>query len=239
MAVMAVDGAGMWLAMAGVAGLCAGGGLGLESWARDYDARLRAGAPATARTLWLAARHARRQPVCWRQCGPGAMVTGGVAICLLAGQGWEGLAPLLLALGLVALAWLDGRSGLLPDALTLPLMAAGWWLGPQGPADAAGASLSVWVCLAVAVGAYRRLRGRDGFGGGDIKCLAMLAGWLGWPAAVAILWSASILGMLVWLCRPGCWRRSCPFGPYLALASCPWILWPDAVGPWLALLGAP
>ncbi|MGB6008685.1 prepilin peptidase [Castellaniella sp.] len=234
---MMAAGAEVWLAMAGVAGLCAGVGLRLAPWAREYDLRLRGGAPATARTLWRAACHACHQPVYWGRDAWGASVTGGLAAGVLAQQGWTGLALLLLVLGLAALAWLDGRSGLLPDALTLPLMVAGWWLGPLGPMGAFGASVAMWGALALAAGLYRCVRGLDGFGGGDVKCLAMLAGWLGWPAALTILWGASVLGLLGWACRPGCRRRAYPFGPYLALATGPWILWPETVGSWLALLG--
>lgn len=234
---MAADGGGAWLAMAGAAILCAGAGLRFEPWSREYAARLRAGAPATAGTLWRAAGQTYRRPVRWRRDGWGALATGGLAAGLLALQGWAGLALLPLGLGLAALAWLDGRSGLLPDALTLPLMAAGWWLGPQGLPDALCASIAVWGGLAAAAGLYRRVRGRDGFGGGDVKCLAMLAGWLGGSAALAILWGASILGLLAWVCRPGCRLRAHPFGPYLALAACPWILWPEAAGAWLTRLG--
>ncbi len=231
------DGGWAGLAMIGVTILCAGAGLGFASWAREYDARLQAGALPDMCTLWRAAHRAYRRPFRRGRSGWGAVAAGGLAACLLTQQGWAGLAPLLLGLGLAVLAWLDGYSGLLPDALTLPLMAAGWWLGSLGLADALGASVAVWLGLAVFAGLYRRLRGRDGFGGGDVKCLAMLAGWLGWPAALTILWWASILGLLDWACRPGQRQGARPFGPYLAVAACPWILWPEAIATGMIRLG--
>jgi leader peptidase (prepilin peptidase)/N-methyltransferase len=110
-------------------------------------------------------------------------------------------------------------------------MALGWCAGAAGPVTAAGASLAVWAGLASAAGLYRRLRGRDGFGGGDVKCLSMLAGWLGWHAALGILWGASVLGLLWWLCAGPRRRPSYPLGPGLALASLPWLLPTPAVGP--------
>lgn len=162
---------------------------------------------------------------------------GGIAGWLLSDLGWGGLPLLPLCLGLAALAWIDARSGLLPDALTMPLMLAGWWMGHQGPVAASLASLMVWAGLASAAGLYRLLRGRDGFGGGDVKCLAALAGWLGLPATLAILWAASVLGLLWWLCAGRRRRHAYPFGPCIALASAPLILCgPDRADRWVTVM---
>lgn len=117
----------------------------------------------------------------------------GLVAGLLAAAGAPGLAP--LAIVLAALAWIDTRSGLLPDALTLPLMAAGWLLGARNPMSAVIASVLAWAGLAGMAWLYRHLRGRDGFGGGDVKCLAALSGWLGLEAAAGILWLACVLGL--------------------------------------------
>lgn len=216
----------LWLwSAAAMIGLCAWWGMGLARWAQAYDGSLRAGAPVTAKTLWQAARHARRQPVRWLRDGAGGLAAAALGACVWRLQGGDGLGVLLLGLGLMALACLDQRSGLLPDALTLPLMGAGWCFGPLDLWTAAGASLSLWAGLAAGAGLYRRWRGRDGFGGGDVKCLAMLAGWFGAAAALTILWMASLLGLLAWACRRSR-RQAYPFGPYLALAAGPWLVWP-------------
>ncbi|MGB6242393.1 MAG: A24 family peptidase [Castellaniella sp.] len=216
-----------WLA-AGMVGGCAWWGMGLARWAQAYHRRVRAGAPAVAATLWRAALHARRQPVRWRRDGVGGVAAGTLAAGILYLQGWAGMGSLLLGMGMMSLAWLDARSGLLPDALTLPLMGAGWWLGRLDVWSAVLASLSVWAGLAILAWLYRRVRGRDGFGGGDIKCLAMLAGWLGGVPALTLLWTASLLGLLGWVCHRSR-QRVYPFGPYLALATGPWLLWPQGV----------
>ncbi len=115
--------------------------------------------------------------------------------------------------------------------LTLPLMAAGWLWGAQGVVAAAGASALVWAGLASLAWLYCRVRGRDGFGGGDVKCLAALAGWLGWEAMTGILWLACVLGLAWALVRRGGWHRSYPFGPCIALAAGAWLLaWMCAAG---------
>jgi leader peptidase (prepilin peptidase)/N-methyltransferase len=198
-------------------------------WAQAYADRLDAGEPATAPTLWAAAAEApfRR----WRPLRDAAMAASlGLVAGLLAAGGSPVAA--LPAIVLAALAWIDARSGLLPDALTLPLMLAGWLLGGLGFGAAVGASTLVWAGLAGAARLYRRVRGRDGFGGGDVKCLAALAGWFGPQAAFGILWLACVLGLPGCLVRRGGWRRPYPFGPCIALAAGAWMLAPPAVHSW-------
>lgn len=212
--------------LAVAAGVCVG--LVLGRWARNYADRLDAGAPPTARTLWVSLADAPFWP--WQPARDGATAALlGSAAGVLASDGGAGFVPLILALA--ALAWIDARSGLLPDALTLPLMAAGWLWGAQGVVAAAGASALVWAGLASLAWLYCRVRGRDGFGGGDVKCLAALAGWLGWEAMTGILWLACVLGLAWALVRRGGWHRSYPFGPCIALAAGAWLLaWMCAAG---------
>ncbi|MDY0308620.1 MAG: A24 family peptidase [Castellaniella sp.] len=216
----------------GVCGLAAvaGGwaGVWLGPWVEAYASRLDAGAPATARTLWGAAAVSLRPGSERRVRDSVAAVLLGLAAGLLAAGGGFGFVPLLI--GLAALAWIDVRTGLLPDALTLPLMVAGWLLGCQDLVPAVGASVLVWVALAWVARLYCRLRGQDGFGGGDVKCLAVLAGWLGLEAAIGILWVASLLGLFWGLGQRGGWRQPYPFGPCIALAAWAWMLIPQAMG---------
>jgi leader peptidase (prepilin peptidase)/N-methyltransferase len=139
---------------------------------------------------------------------------------------------------MVALAWIDVRSGLLPDALTLPLMVAGWLYGPLSLGVASSASALVWAGLAGFAGGYRWLRGRDGFGSGDVKCLAALAGWLGIPVTVSVLGLACVLGVAFWLClrclgQSSAAGRGSPFGPFIAAAAVPAILGGPVSWPWL------
>ena len=64
----------------------------------------------------------------------------------------------------------------------------------RGVLDFAG----VAVCLLFAAFAYERLRGRDSFGGGDIKLLAVFALYLGFEGAIVCLFAACSL-MLIFI----------------------------------------
>ncbi len=129
---------------------------------------------------------------------------------------------------LLALAWIDARCQRLPDALTLPLLLAGLgeaaWLEPQGLTDRAfGAALGAAGLYALAW-AYRRLRGREGLGGGDAKLLAAGGAWVGAGVLADVLLVAA-LGGLAWACRRG-WpdpSARLAFGPFLAGGI--WLAW--------------
>ncbi len=125
---------------------------------------------------------------------------GAAALALVPGP--AGLAGALLGWILLALAVLDARHLWLPDRLTWPLLGLGLLGGAAGlppPLSdrAIGAALGFAALWLVAAG-YRRLRGRDGLGGGDPKLLAAIGAWLGWqPLSWVVLLAA--LGGLAWV----------------------------------------
>ncbi|CAM5786879.1 A24 family peptidase [Castellaniella caeni] len=219
-------------------------GSGMVRCGQVYARRLAAGAAPDARTLWQAIRLAHRAPLRLGRDAPMAVLCGGLGAGLAIWGGAAGAALFCLCLVLLALACIDGHSGLLPDALTLPLMVAGWCLGLEArPWVAAAASALVWGGLAGLAALYCRWRGQDGLGGGDVKCLAAMSGWLGVSATLHVLWAACVLGIVCHAVRA--WRRhagwSCaayPFGPFLAAAAVPWVVWAVCIGPWPACIGS-
>lgn len=196
-------------------------------WARSYQCLLLAGAPPDARTLWGALFNVGKISSVSPEASPRALLrdsfmallSGLLAAWLLQAGHPYGPGLVLLCMVMLCLAWIDLQTGLLPDALTLPLMLAGWVAGPLAVTQALLASASVFLLLAAAAHMYRRLRGHDGFGAGDIKCLAALAAWVGVVHALAILWLACVLGILWWVGVSRMRRQSYPFGPCLALAA--------------------
>ena len=80
---------------------------------------------------------------------------------------------------------------------------------------------------------YQLLAGREGMGGGDIKLLAMIGAFLGWPSVPVTLFSASLTGSLVGILlmvRKGVdGQYALPFAPFLCLGA----LFAIFLGDWL------
>lgn len=133
---------------------------------------------------------------------------------------------------LFLLAALDLEYQWLPDRLTLPLIPAGLaiaWLG-VGPAleERLIGAAAGFLALALIGFAYRRLRGREGLGGGDPKLLAAIGAWLGWQQLPFVMLGAGLLGMAAILLRKTRGETieatdRLPLGTLLALAA--WPIW--------------
>ena len=114
----------------------------------------------------------------------------------------------------------------LPDVITLPGTVAGILIAvfvmPGFVASVAGAALGAGVLLFVRWG-WKRLRGVDGMGLGDVKMLAMIGAFLGWRQVGVVLFLASRSGAVIGLALAATGRRSMqtrlPFGTFLAVAA--------------------
>lgn len=149
--------------------------------------------------------------------------------------------PLPLALVTACFGWwlllvaaLDLEHQWLPDALTLPLLALGLiaaWagFGPPLGERAVGAAAG-WASLALIAFLYRRLRGREGMGGGDPKMFGAAGAWAGAWSLPAILLGAGLLGLAAVLAmrlrgQEVSATSRLPLGTLLALAAWPaWLL---------------
>jgi leader peptidase (prepilin peptidase)/N-methyltransferase len=133
---------------------------------------------------------------------------------------------------LLALAAIDARHLILPDALTLPLIPAGLLVVGIAVPDRLGAHLvgavvGFGVPLAVRL-LYRRLRGREGLGLGDVKLLAGAGAWVGWQGLPWLLLIGAAATLACTLITAVVRRRldataPIPFGPFLCLAF--WLVW--------------
>lgn len=159
----------------------------------------------------------------------------GVAIGLVAGllaPGMGGAAGAVFGWLLLALAALDLAAFWLPNGLNLALAATGLLAGALGLAPAlaermVGGILGFAVLWSVAW-AYRRLRGRQGLGGGDPKLFGAIGCWLGWTALPMILLAASLIGLAAVLRMRSAGRQvratdRLPFGIMLAAGA--WAVW--------------
>ena len=148
--------------------------------------------------------------------------TDPLRLWIACGLGWS----------LLALAWIDLISLLLPDVLTLPLIPAGllvtWaWQPDDVVMHVVAAVLGYTLFELLALG-YRRLRGRDGLGGGDAKLIAAAGAWCGLSDLPAIILLSALFGLtaaLLGAIRAGRLdpRLQVPFGPSIAAAF--WMVW--------------
>ena len=159
-----------------------------------------------------------------------ALVIAGWALAVL--PGWLAWAGAGFGWTLLTLAMIDARHFRLPDPLTLPLAPAGLavaWLGdPSAIAGHVGGGLAGAGILALIAWVYRRLRGRDGLGWGDVKLFGALGCWTAWQGLPTILLYAALAGLLWALALRLTGRHltaatHLPFGPFLCWAG--WLVW--------------
>lgn len=149
---------------------------------------------------------------------------------------------LLLAFtaALIIITFIDLDHQIIPDSISIPGILAGvgasfliplvTWLE-----SLIGIAIGGGFLFLVAVG-YKWITGREGMGGGDVKLLAMLGAWLGWKAVPFILFSSSLVGVLVGgsiglLQRTG-FRSRIPFGPFLALSAIIYVFFGQELMSW-------
>lgn len=207
------------------------------------------GRPLAVRDLVPLLSYARARGRC-RQCAAridprhplielAALAVG--AACGWTAPGLAGLAGALFGWTLLLLAVLDFDHYWLPDRLTLSLIGlglAGALVGPPPLADRALGALGGFAALALVAAAYRRLRGRDGLGGGDAKLFAAIGAWLGWQALPAVLVLATLMALAAVAVGVLAGRRASrltavPLGAALAAAgwAC-WVLAATGAAPW-------
>ena len=163
--------------------------------------------------------------------GPRSLVIEGVVGALFAiiyverGATPAGLLLAALAIGLVMLSAVDLKIGIIPDKIQMVLAplgviyrcAVGSWALDDILISLAGGAFAGGVAYGVHYG-FKRLRGRDGLGLGDVKFFAVAGLWLGpfgLPAFMIVSGVAGIVFALLWRRLGG--DREFPFGPSLAL----------------------
>lgn len=195
-----------------------------------------------------------RAPISWRYPAVEAL-TGALTLGLfrLLGPSPSFAISAVFAWMLVVLFFTDWDHQILPDDVTLTGfgigLAAAWLnpaLGPDGPgrlwAALSGAALGAGVLWAIGA-LWKRLRGVEAMGLGDVKMMAMVGAFTGPTGALFTLFAASVVGALVGLAlvplRGRTMRDVLPFGCFLAPAALAALLWSRrAVDAYLGLIGS-
>lgn len=170
-------------------------------------------------------------------------ITGVVFVlhALVLGAEWILLPRLVFAAAMIVLFAIDLEHQILPDVITLPGLALGLAcsvaLPPGWVSALIGAVAGGAIPWALAE-AYYRVRRVEGLGFGDVKMLAMIGAWLGWPLMLVTLLVASLSGasLGVVLMARGHDSRSLrlPFGTFLAVAALVAGLWGQPLVDWYA-----
>jgi leader peptidase (prepilin peptidase)/N-methyltransferase len=165
----------------------------------------------------------------------GALALAGVAASLWAAPGAKGLAGAGLALIALAIAVIDARHMLIPNelnAVALALALVNAYLSPPLVDSLAMLALrgavTFLIFLAIRV-AFRRLRGREGLGLGDVKLAFVAGAWLDWLMIALAVEIAALAALALYLAWPLITRRPLaltarlPFGLFFAPAI--WLAW--------------
>jgi leader peptidase (prepilin peptidase)/N-methyltransferase len=148
------------------------------------------------------------------------------------GLGFSFLVSFIFVAALIVISFIDLDVRIVPDVISLPgiviglmFSVAGYFLFVDSPVMIPTPLSSLIGILAgggfllATAWAYEKFTGVEGMGGGDIKLLAMIGAFLGWPSIPITLFIASLLGSIIGIggmLLTGAGRRmALPFAPFL------------------------
>jgi leader peptidase (prepilin peptidase)/N-methyltransferase len=159
-----------------------------------------------------------------------------VALYYRFGLSYEFLVGFILVAALIVISFIDLDVRIVPDLISLPGIILGLVLSIAGYFFLGGHSGIVPSPLSSLIGIlagggfllatawiYEKVTGVEGMGGGDIKLLAMIGAFLGWPSIPITLFFASLVGSIVGIgcmVATGAGRRlALPFAPFLCAGA--------------------
>jgi leader peptidase (prepilin peptidase) / N-methyltransferase len=148
------------------------------------------------------------------------------------GLGFVFFVSLIFVAALIVISFIDLDVRIVPDVISLPGIVLGLILSVVGYFAIDGSSSIVPSPVSSLIGIitgggfllatawiYEKITGVEGMGGGDIKLLAMIGAFLGWPSIPITLFFASLVGSAVgltcMLLTGGGRRLALPFAPFL------------------------
>jgi leader peptidase (prepilin peptidase) / N-methyltransferase len=137
---------------------------------------------------------------------------------------------------LIVITFIDIDYQIIPDVISLPgipvfFLAAVFVVKLPWLEALIGLLIGGGVLLAIAF-VYELITKREGMGGGDIKLLAMIGGFLGWKSLIFVLLFSSltgaVIGVAAMIINKQDTKYAVPFGPFLSAAAVAFIFWGDA-----------
>lgn len=148
---------------------------------------------------------------------------------------WHTPVYFIFCSALIVVTFIDLDSQIIPDRITLPGIPTGIIFGSFLLLDPfmrhsslgiksslIGAFIGFGFYYLVAEIGYRILK-KEAMGGGDIKLMTVIGGFLGWKGVILTTFigslSGAFIGVLLMLFKGKEWGSKIPFGPYLALGA--------------------
>ena len=134
---------------------------------------------------------------------------------------------------LIVITFIDWDHQIIPDILTLPgipifFLAAVFIVKIPWMEALLGLLIGGGVLFIIAF-VYELISKREGMGGGDIKLLAMIGGFLGWKSLIFILlfssFSGAVVGVAAMIIKKQDTKYAIPFGPFLSAAAVAYVFW--------------
>ena len=153
------------------------------------------------------------------------------------GLSFEYLFSFVFTCALIVITFIDLKHQIIPDIITLPgiplfALAAIFFMDVTIKDSLIGI-LAGGGCLYLVALMYQLLTKRDGMGGGDIKLLAMLGGFLGWQSLWFVIMASSLIGaaagISVMISKGKDSKYAIPFGPFLSIGAIAYIFWGNMV----------
>ena len=150
-----------------------------------------------------------------------------LALFMQYGIAWSTLVLYIFAASLLVITFIDIKHKIIPDIITIPgipisFLASFFLPHPTWTESLLGILLGGGSLFVVAI-LYEFIAKREGMGGGDIKLLAMIGGFLGWQGVVFTIFVSSVLGTLVGIfialkTKQGR-QVAVPYGPFLSVGA--------------------
>jgi len=167
-------------------------------------------APISARYPIIEVLTAAMFALAWWYYGPGPLLAS----------------RLVFGCALIVLFAIDLEHQLLPNVITLPGIAIGFLLSVINPPGWKSSLIGIVAgggVLFLIAESYYRFRHEEGLGMGDVKMLAMIGAFLGWPLMLLSLMIASLAGSIVGvfliMTGRGTMKYALPFGTFLAIGA--------------------
>ncbi len=164
------------------------------------------------------------------------MASLAVALYSQFGLGLAFVVGFVFVAALIVISFIDLDVRIVPDVISLPGIVVGLFFSIIGrylisdPLELVPTPVSALIgvvggggfLLAVAW-LYERFTGVEGMGGGDVKLLAMIGAFLGWPSIPLTLFfsslGGSVIGLILMLRKGVDGKYALPFAPFLCLGA--------------------